>query len=504
MAIKSLLMCHQATLAEQGIMQRTAAALITLFLVAYSDASVIKELTTGEDRAQVQLSRNRLFSDAIDLKVEAFGEEYSLRLLPATSVLVEDFRMQRATRSKEGHLIIEDLRVGRPNCVYQDTALQASLIVEGNTVDGFITSNIAFRPNPDGTHVAYQPYFQPFPKSWNATADYMKVPENLIEPRNVIADLRADGTVYPEIYVLVDSTISSLLGDHGKIQDYLSVFWNAVNQRYAGLKDPQMRLRLAGALIIDTPADEPFITNNILSKDYISGEGTLDSLGDWLYTRAQLPKYDIAYLMTGRNMATVDSGVIQDGLAGISWQGGACLISDEMQRSFNTAMGEDVGAVYSGVLTAAHEVAHTLGVPHDGVDGAEGCPWEDGYIMSYVAGKSNKLFFSPCSQSLMRSYLASAEADCLWEKTSVDAITLSNKLPGDIITLDGQCQKITGNSTAYASKSVSDDSLCVQLVCQWQEKKGNSVYVYTQSSGQPAAEGSACRGGGRCLNGKCQ
>ncbi|ROT64905.1 hypothetical protein C7M84_017146 [Penaeus vannamei] len=234
-------------------------------------------------------------------------------------------------------------------------------------------------------------------------------------------------------------------------------------------------------------------------------KNTLSSVSDWLFqNKATLPVYDVAYLMTGKDMADVESGMIQEGLAGIAWRGAACVVASGNKRSFNTGMGEDMGAYYVGVMTAAHEIAHNLGSPHDGKDGAEACSWDDGYIMSYIPGKANKLFFSSCSQKLMKEYMASDEAACLQSTQVGEKIPLSSKLPGELVSMDEQCQKQTGKSDAYASKSVSEDSLCVQLVCQWQVKVGYSIWTYTQSTGRPAAEGSACRSGGVCTNGSCQ
>ncbi|XP_063594993.1 A disintegrin and metalloproteinase with thrombospondin motifs like [Penaeus indicus] len=213
-------------------------------------------------------------------------------------------------------------------------------------------------------------------------------------------------------------------------------------------------------LIVRDSADETYINDNVLLENYIHGENTLSSVSDWLFQKkASLPAYDVAYLMTGKDMADVESGMIQKGLAGIAWKGAACVVASANKRSFNTGMGEDMGAYYVGVMTAAHEVAHNLGSPHDGKDGAEACSWDDGYIMSYVSGKPNKLFFSSCSQKLMKDYMSSGDAACLQTTQVGEKIPLSSQLPGEMVSMDEQCQKQTGKSEAFASKSVSEDSV---------------------------------------------
>merc|ERR1712183_345110 len=123
--------------------------------------------------------------------------------------------------------------------------------------------------------------------------------------------------------------------------------------------------------------------------------------------------------------------------------------------------------------------------------------------MSYVSGNSNKLFFSSCSQKLMKDYMMTSDAACLKTTDVGSKIGLASKLPGELITIDEQCQKSTGQSEAYASIKVSEDSLCVKLVCQWKVQEGNTIWTHTWSGGRPAAEGSACKSGGKCINGTC-
>ncbi|MEL7521251.1 MAG: M12 family metallo-peptidase, partial [Cyanobacteria bacterium J06553_1] len=371
----------------------------------------------------------------------------------------------------------------------------------GAAVDGIITPSITIESLHDGTHRAVRRY-----DSKASIHDFLEVPAGIKNDTKSMKSTKAVLEVSPEVYVVVDSTLAKTLGSKNKkIKDYLAVFWNGVQQRFATMKDPKVNLVLSGALIA-TSNDETYINDNVLFKNYIHGANTLNSLSDWLFNeKDNLPKYDLAYLMTAKDMADVEDNVIQEGLAGIAWRGAACVVYTPNKRSYNTGMGEDIGGYYSGVMTAAHEVAHNLGSPHDGSNGAEACSWNDGYLMSYVSGNSNKLFFSSCSQSLMKQYMSTSWASCLRTLEIGATIPLSSTLPGEKFSMDEQCQKITGRSEAFASKSVSDDSLCVQLECQWKQTVGNYIYLYTSRTGRPAAEGSPCpNAGGSCKNGSCQ
>ncbi|XP_049511259.1 uncharacterized protein LOC119465286 [Dermacentor silvarum] len=78
---------------------------------------------------------------------------------------------------------------------------------------------------------------------------------------------------------------------------------------------------------------------------------------------------------------------------------------------------------YKGIRITAHEVAHTLGCSHDGtsapglaktfVPDSLGCPWDDGYIMSYKEEDSRSMKFSSCCQYDMARMSWSYEGWCL-------------------------------------------------------------------------------------------
>ncbi|XP_037794202.1 venom metalloproteinase antarease-like TtrivMP_A [Penaeus monodon] len=469
------------------ITMKTAFILISV-LAAFGHASVLRSSSVERAPATVRVSGSRSSLEPLKLTVKAFNEEHKLRLHPAPSPLAAEFKLQTTTRDSQGRVVIEDAPHDSvvPD-LYHDPDTGAVVSVDGTQVEGLITPTLAIKANADGTHQAQRQY----EAEAGAYNDYLEIPAEVRQYQAQPKSSRGALSVTAELYVIV--------------KRYLSVFWNGVNKRFATMSDPKVNLVLSGALIVRDSADETYINDNVLLENYIHGENTLSSVSDWLFQKkASLPAYDVAYLMTGKDMADVESGMIKEGLAGIAWKGAACVVASGNKRSFNTGMGEDMGAYYVGVMTAAHEVAHNLGSPHDGKDGAEACSWDDGYIMSYVPGKANKLFFSSCSQKLMKDYMSSGDAACLQTTQVGEKIPLSSQLPGEVVSMDEQCQKQTGKSEAYASKSVSEDSLCVQLVCQWQVKDGYSIWTYTQSTGRPAAEGSVCRSGGVCNNGSCQ
>ncbi|KAK8775873.1 hypothetical protein V5799_030782, partial [Amblyomma americanum] len=109
--------------------------------------------------------------------------------------------------------------------------------------------------------------------------------------------------------------------------------------------------------------------------------------------------YDLVYFATAYDMVAVQGSEKQTALAGYAFVGSACT-------SHREQLGEDTPKSYRMIRIMAHEMGHTLGCPHDGtaIEGivkafkpdATGCPWDDGYIMSYKEEDSRSMKFSSC------------------------------------------------------------------------------------------------------------
>ncbi|KAH7933287.1 hypothetical protein HPB49_011210 [Dermacentor silvarum] len=85
-------------------------------------------------------------------------------------------------------------------------------------------------------------------------------------------------------------------------------------------------------------------------------------------------------------------GKMDRGISGRAYIAAVCLGN-------GIGEGEDTAPTYSGVNTLAHELAHSLGSPHDETPE---CPWAEGYLMSYVDGGLKKYKLSRCSQQKIR------------------------------------------------------------------------------------------------------
>ena len=165
----------------------------------------------------------------------------------------------------------------------------------------------------------------------------------------------------------------------------------------------------------------------------------------------------------------------------------------------SVAIVEDSGG-YSGVLVAAHEIAHLLGVVHDGDyapvylsgPGASFCSWYDGYIMSDRRKDYRGHQWSSCSIQQLKYFFNSGHGSCLYNYPS-SSITFpgAGSLPGQDISLDSQCFKDQGTRACH-----HDYRVCSQLFCY------NPSYTSCLSY-RPAVDGSPCGSGMICRQGSC-
>ncbi|XP_018494555.1 venom metalloproteinase antarease-like TtrivMP_A [Galendromus occidentalis] len=242
--------------------------------------------------------------------------------------------------------------------------------------------------------------------------------------------------IRPEVMMVSDTAHSSKFSSKTELLRYIGTFMNAVNLRYRSVSGMDLQLKLAGVVI-----------NNVENEPYVRGYGghviadqTLAGFAQYINSGGIPSEFDLAYLMTGRDMAAVDPFYgLHPGVAGLAYVGGACT----PQR---TGMGEDLAGSYDGVHVAAHEIAHLLGCVHDGdpapfylsgSPGARECPWDHGFIMSYKDGGSNRYKFSQCCVNSMKYLVRNPGHHCLrHEATLPDPVPSAPIKPVAPIPLD--------------------------------------------------------------------
>jgi hypothetical protein len=124
-----------------------------------------------------------------------------------------------------------------------------------------------------------------------------------------------------------------------------------------------------------------------------SASSLLDELGDLRKRSRNLNSHGLTHLFTGRDL---DGSTV-----GIAFVGSVC------DRQYGAGLTESSNTRWVESLIAAHEIAHSLGAPHDG-DASEACGGvpSSQYLMASAINGNDK--FSTCSLSVMQSRVASA------------------------------------------------------------------------------------------------
>ena len=308
--------------------------------------------------------------------------------------------------------------------------------------------------------------------------------------------------LYPEVLIIVDYETYAAHNFHAKtVKKYLMSFMNAVDLRYKSVNQPSITVKIAGIVISKSKEATPYLEKNMVSGKALSAIDALASIGKYLYKEKRLPSYDLAMVLTKRDMCTRNGawGSCNKVTAGYAYVGGGCSISRYFRKINSVALVED-STGFSGIIVAAHELGHLLGAVHDGSPpagylggpGARSCPWKDGYIMSDLRRDHKGLQWSVCSLNQFAHFASDRRSRCMHNYPSKSGRFQSSKsLPGKLLSVDAQCKRDRGSSACF-----KDHRVCAELYC-FEPSSGYCV------SYRPAAEGSACGRGLHCIDGQC-
>ncbi|XP_029640675.1 uncharacterized protein LOC115215596 [Octopus sinensis] len=288
-----------------------------------------------------------------------------------------------------------------------------------------------------------------------------------------------------------------------RIRYYFSHIVNSIDFRYAniGLRDFEVYVRLSGYLLIKNASSTPFITNSLkrVNNSYkLNGTTALDGLKQFLESQKDYPSYDHAMMFTD-----YDAFHPRKRILGTTYASGICTTK-------HVSLVVDHGAYTSGG-TAAHELAHNLGVvDHDGEGKAKNCPPERHHIMSPSIGilsnttKGYGFKFSDCSVEQLRVSLKDLDEsgmNCLnneaFINNSTDFSGSMETLPGEVHNVHDQCRQIYGPDS-FMCPPAYPSQICYKMMC----------YVPATSkcvteSGLRAAIGTPCGYQKGCYFGNC-
>ena len=349
-------------------------------------------------------------------------------------------------------------------------------------------------------------------KEDNLANDY-EVPEAVEHPgmtpsllemvRSVRNRRSLTGTVRPEILVVVDKSLHHQLGNEDSAtNNYVRNFWNAVNLRFRLISNPRVELNIAGIIIGKSSSQTPYLRDSRVSGRKFEARKALDLMGKHFFkSDRSLPVFDLVVTMTNLDMCRYKEGEksCNKATAGFAYVGGACVVNKYLKKINSVALVEDTGG-YSGVIVAAHEVAHLLGAVHDGDGpvrsvggpGARQCGWREGFIMSDARRSVRGLAWSDCTQAQLSHFLSSPTARCLTNPPHSHHLSLlSDHQP----SLDTQCEREMGPGSKACFR---DGRVCTQLFCHNPGKPRSNCISY-----RPALEGSQCGAREVCRDGRC-
>jgi len=256
------------------------------------------------------------------------------------------------------------------------------------------------------------------------------------------------------------------------IRFYFAHVLNGVNQRYVGIDDQalQIRIRPVGIYIAKTRSASYWTEGYGIKESYQYSEAykALDAFEEWINMKdINLPPFDQATLYTGNHLFSGWYSGKRRTISGLADIRGIC---SPKRASIN----RDIG-VYASIQTGAHELGHNLGAFHDGYDNP--CSSRDQYIMATSPGvltdrnRNNPTKFSYCSRDAFWQYLlylSNKGKNCLLTRDNYVTWDINyelNSKPGERYSVDEQCKIVFGLQSFYCGGGDRDDQICTMMYC---------------------------------------
>uniref|UniRef100_A0A224YNB6 Reprolysin n=1 Tax=Rhipicephalus zambeziensis TaxID=60191 RepID=A0A224YNB6_9ACAR len=382
-------------------------------------------------------------------RVLKINDRMTLNLKP-TSILHEDFVVRTHREGVPEHIYydVDALQEG----LYEDERHFASVMLFEDDVslkvEGVVGPNLKIKPLEEMGRTSEGHYAHLLEPIEEERSDVPTVLGERLQSDNVTSE--RSGNLYnvpfitPEVGVVVDSTFYANFSSYKKMVYYLMVEFTCINLRYRTVSRPRVQILFRSVVVTARENETYYVHRGGIIIDALK---SLYNLVDFVEKHPQAyGLYDIVFFITGLDMAAIEGYTVQTALQGFAFVGSVCLRT-------RVGLGEDRSYSYIGIRIIAHELGHTLGCSHDGTsvdahikgvraDSAR-CPWEQGYLMSYIEENGNSMKFSSCCDYSISLVAWSKEITCLHKISTVRKINRkynTTKLPGDILSLNRQCR----------------------------------------------------------------
>ncbi|XP_067655987.1 uncharacterized protein [Haliotis asinina] len=292
-----------------------------------------------------------------------------------------------------------------------------------------------------------------------------------------------------------------------EIRQYYGYVVNGIDVLYKRFS-PRMNIRLIGYMIEMSEEGEWLRRVRLNeSQEYqdlyrVNGDKLQDGALQLKQNASYLPAHDHLMIFTAYDLY-FQIGDERGDLLGIAFYATVCNLPP-----FSISVIEDKEALMSVIITATHELAHGLGVDHDGDN--NNCSSADRYIMSDGVGYQrtenntyNPYDFSPCSTLKLTQYISilldkgGESRGCLTQWIQARNVSdVTRTLPGQVYSAQEQCQIAHGAQSQLCVGAYNGDlsRLCSMMLCQDREDRCIDTF---------AADGTSCGDNMWCLSGHC-
>ncbi|XP_078343629.1 A disintegrin and metalloproteinase with thrombospondin motifs 9-like isoform X3 [Oculina patagonica] len=289
---------------------------------------------------------------------------------------------------------------------------------------------------------------------------------------------------FVETLVVADKTMVDAFDSKADLQSYIITLMGVVAQVYRD-RSIGNSINIVVVKIVFLETNEPGIR---ISTD---ATNTLKSFCRWqkrvMAKEDSHPEHhDTAILLTRRNICRSAGKCDTLGLAEL---GTMC------HPSRSCALAEDSGL--STAYTIAHELGHVFSLPHDGDNNRCTRSRGDQHLMAPSLSFDTKPWsWSNCSRDKITQFLDLGYGSCLADKPQEKtAIKYHDTLPGEIYSVDKQCQMIFGDSSSLCPFMEPCRRLwCVKMIGR---RRGCSTHH------MPWADGTPCAKKRWCIKGQC-
>ncbi|KAL1425202.1 hypothetical protein MTO96_019356 [Rhipicephalus appendiculatus] len=284
-----------------------------------------------------------------------------------------------------------------------------------------------------------------------------------------------------EVHIISDNKHQRSFKKNEELIAYMAITTNAVNLRYLDMSRPKVSFILVG---ITRSRDDAFAT---LHQGLLDAPATLGGLEKYIENGRVPGSNDIVLLVSGLDMFNKQNGKINTGLAGLAFCGTVC-------GKLKIAESEDIATTYNGITAIAHELCHVMGSPHDETPE---CPWEEGYLMSYVDGGLKKYRLSPCSEKAVRNVYQKLKPECIQVQTKTNYMEKHKQYPGQTVRAMYYCKKVLKKSGGrWFVKNPHDlSSKCKMACCHQEAGLRYTCWTVSVLTGMSCGQGKTCRRG---------